>query len=455
MNILSVAIVFCGLVALSTGAYNYAEVIQKSLLFYEAQRTGVLPANNRIPWRGNTFVTDRGTNGEDLSGGYFDAGDHVKFGFPGAGAITMLAWGMYDSKAGYQKSGEWNNALAALRWGTDFMIKAHPSANVFYVQVGNGREDHSFWGRPEQWTGSNPRPVLRATTALPASETAAETAAALAAAGMVFLANNETQYGATLLSHAEQLYIFATTYRGHYHVSFPEIDEFYRSWSGYGDEFLWAAAWLYRATHEDKFRVDYNRWWTEFNLGTRPSEASWDLKQAQAQILLAKIDGSAQFVNAARAFCDWVVNDVPRTPRGLAFISMWGSLRHTSNAAYVCLVAATAGINTSVYNAFAKSQIDYMLGDAGRSFVVGYGVNPPQRPHHTSSSCPNMPAPCTWEQFSSPAPNPQTLTGALVGGPDINDHHVDDRADYVSNEVTIDYNAGFQSALAQLCYLYN
>jgi endoglucanase len=455
MKILSLALVISALVALSAGDYNYAEVIQRSLLFYEAQRTGVLPASNRIPWRGNTFVTDRGLNGEDLSGGYFDAGDHVKFGFPGAGAITMLAWGMYEFKAGYQKSGEWANAVAALRWGTDFLIKAHPSANVFYVQVGNGREDHSFWGRPEQWTGSNPRPVLRATTTAPASETAAEAAAALAASAMVFLENGEAQYGATLLLHAEQLYIFATTYRGHYHVTFPEVDEFYRSWSGYGDEFLWAAAWLYRATHEDKFRVDYNRWWTEFNLGTRPSEASWDLKQAQAQILLAKIDGSPQFVNAARAFCDWVVYEVPRTPRGLAFISVWGSLRHVSNAVHVCLVAATAGINTSVYNTFGKSQIDYILGDSGRSFVVGYGVNPPQRPHHTSSSCPNMPATCTWDNFHSPAPNPQVLHGALVGGPDINDNHVDDRADYVSNEVTIDYNAGFQSALAQMCYLYN
>lgn len=52
--------------------YNYAEVIEKSLLFYEAQRTGRLPANNRIPWRGDSFVTDVGDDGEDLSGGYFD-----------------------------------------------------------------------------------------------------------------------------------------------------------------------------------------------------------------------------------------------------------------------------------------------------------------------------------------------------------------------------------------------
>lgn len=454
MKILSVVLII-SLAAIAAGDYNYAEVIQRSLLFYEAQRTGVLPPTNRIPWRGNTFVTDQGINGEDLSGGYFDAGDHVKFGFPGAGAITYLAWGLYDSREGYQRSGYWNDAIAALRWGTDYLIKAHPSANVLYVQVGNGREDHSFWGRPEQWTGSNPRPTLRATTTAPASEVAAETAAALAASGLVFLSNGETQYGGLLIQHAEQLYNFATTYRGNYHETFPEVDEFYRSWSGYGDEFLWAAAWLFRATGVERYRTEYNQWWVQFNLSTRPSEASWDLKQAQAQALLAKIDGSPQFVTAATNFCNWLVNEVPRTPLGLAHLSVWGSLRHVSNAAYVCLVAASAGINPGPYNAFAKSQIDYILGDAGRSFVVGYGVNPPQRPHHTSSSCPNMPAVCNWDNFHSPAPNPQILHGALVGGPDVNDHHVDDRSDYISNEVTIDYNAGFQSSLAQLVYLYN
>ena len=43
-----------------------------SLLFYEAQRSGKLPDNNRIPWRGDSSLNDQGVNGEDLSGGYHD-----------------------------------------------------------------------------------------------------------------------------------------------------------------------------------------------------------------------------------------------------------------------------------------------------------------------------------------------------------------------------------------------
>jgi len=40
------------------------------------------------------------------------------------------------------------------------------------------------------------------------------------------------------------------------------------------------------------------------------------------------------------------------------------------------------------------------------------------------------------------------LYGALCGGPGENDEWADDRTDYVRNEVALDYNAGFQSALA-------
>jgi hypothetical protein len=72
MKLLSFALLLSGFGTLSAGNYNYSEVIGLSLLFYEAQRTGVLPSTNRIPWRGDSFVTDIGQNGEDLTGGYFD-----------------------------------------------------------------------------------------------------------------------------------------------------------------------------------------------------------------------------------------------------------------------------------------------------------------------------------------------------------------------------------------------
>ena len=46
----------------------------------------------------------------------------------------------------------------------------------------------------------------------------------------------------------------------------------------------------------------------------------------------------------------------------------------------------------------------------------------------------------------------QVLFGALVGGPKSADdyNYQDIRSDYICNEVTTDYNAGFQSAVAAL-----
>lgn len=46
------------------------------------------------------------------------------------------------------------------------------------------------------------------------------------------------------------------------------------------------------------------------------------------------------------------------------------------------------------------------------------------------------------------------MYGALVGGPNQTDQYVDDREDYVQNEVTIDYNAAYQSSIAELCKFY-
>jgi hypothetical protein len=43
-----------------------------SMLFYEAQRSGKLPADQRVTWRKDSALGDKGNNGEDLTGGYYD-----------------------------------------------------------------------------------------------------------------------------------------------------------------------------------------------------------------------------------------------------------------------------------------------------------------------------------------------------------------------------------------------
>jgi hypothetical protein len=245
---------------------------------------------------------------------------------------------------------------------------------------------------------------------------------------------------------------FADTYRAKYSDSVPEVANFYNSWSGYGDELAWGAAWMYRATGEQKYLNDAARFQSEFGqVNGRPAQFGWDDKTAGFQILMAKLTNDTQYKTQAASFCDWVVDQAPKTPKGLVHLDQWGALRHAGNVAFVCMQAGDAGINKDKYYNFARKQIGYMLGDTGRSFVCGYGNNPPTRPHHRSSSCPNRPAVCDYNTgYSNPGPNPQTLYGALVGGPDTQDNYNDSRDDYVQNEVATDYNAGFQSALAGL-----
>ena len=54
--------------------------MQLSILFYEAQRSGKMPKNKRIPWRFDSELDDGKDLGLDLTGGWHDAGDHIKFG---------------------------------------------------------------------------------------------------------------------------------------------------------------------------------------------------------------------------------------------------------------------------------------------------------------------------------------------------------------------------------------
>ena len=65
---------------LASAQFDYNLALKKSILFYEAQRSGALPANNRVSWRRNTFLDDGVDVGVDLSGGYFDGS--CLFSFP-------------------------------------------------------------------------------------------------------------------------------------------------------------------------------------------------------------------------------------------------------------------------------------------------------------------------------------------------------------------------------------
>lgn len=71
----------------------------------------------------------------DLVGGYYDAGDHVKFGLPMAFSVTMLSWGVIEFREEIKDLNQMGHTLWAIRWGTDYFMKAHTQPNVLWGQV--------------------------------------------------------------------------------------------------------------------------------------------------------------------------------------------------------------------------------------------------------------------------------------------------------------------------------
>ncbi|MBA0642412.1 hypothetical protein Goklo_026801, partial [Gossypium klotzschianum] len=127
--------------------HDYHDALRKSILFFEGQRSGKLPPDQRVKWRRDSALRDGSTAGVDLTGGYYDAGDNVKFGFPMAFTTTLLAWSIIDF--GRNMGPELKNAVKAVKWSTDYLLKATAKPGVVYVQVGDAYSDHSCWERPE------------------------------------------------------------------------------------------------------------------------------------------------------------------------------------------------------------------------------------------------------------------------------------------------------------------
>ena len=93
---------------------------------------GKLPRHNNVSWRGNSCLKDgkldkSGAVIKDLVGGYYDAGDAIKFHFPKAFAMTMLSWSVIEYSAKYEAAGELAHVKEIIKWGTDYFLKTFNS----------------------------------------------------------------------------------------------------------------------------------------------------------------------------------------------------------------------------------------------------------------------------------------------------------------------------------------
>ncbi|MEM2972273.1 MAG: glycoside hydrolase family 9 protein, partial [Candidatus Bathyarchaeia archaeon] len=467
VSIVSIALAFTVLLsatiipsAYTASTHNYGEALQKAIFFYMEQRSGDLPDNNPVIWRADSCLKD------PVTGGYFDAGDHVKFGLPMAYSVAMLGWAAYEYKSALSSAGLLDELQDAIKWGADYFVKCHTATNEFVYQVGDGGQDHGFWGPAEVLDVKMSRPSYKVTSSSPGSTVVAETAAALAIAYIVVGNSN-------YLTHAKQLFDFAYSTKSD--SGYTAANGYYDSWSGFWDELAWAATWLYLATNDSAYLTKaeecVKNWGKEgqTNYWSWKWAHCWDDVHYGAQILLARITGKQEYIDSIdRSFAFWIPDyaskfgssipgydgsKVTYTPGGLAYLDQWGSLRYATTQAFLAFVWSdyvSDSNKKSVLQAFGEKQVNYALGSNPRSgsYVCGFGSNPPYKPHHRTAHG-------SWaNDISTPDISRHILHGALVGGPDSGDSWKDDRSDYTKNEVACDYNAGFVGALAKMYALY-
>ncbi|XP_015083721.1 endoglucanase 25 [Solanum pennellii] len=477
---------------------NYTLALRKALMFFNAQKSGKLPKHNNVSWRGNSCLqdgkSDDSTMFKNLVGGYYDAGDAIKFNFPQSFALTMLSWSVIEYSAKYEAAGELAHVKDTIKWGTDYLLKTFNSSadtiDRIAAQVGKGDttggatepNDHYCWVRPEDIDYA--RPV---TECHGCSDLAAEMAAALASASIVFKDNKA--YSQKLVHGARTLFKFSRDQRGRYSVG-NEAETFYNS-TGYWDEFIWGAAWLYYATGNSSY----------LQLATTPGIAkhagafwggpdygvlSWDNKLTGAQVLLSRmrlfLSPGYPYEEILRTFhnqtsiimCSYlpIFTSFNRTKGGLIQLNHGRPqpLQYVVNAAFLATLfsdylaaADTPGwycgpnfYSTDVLRKFAETQIDYILGKNPRkmSYVVGFGNHYPKHVHHRGASIPKNKVKYNckggWKYRDSSKANPNTIVGAMVAGPDKHDGFRDVRSNYNYTEPTLAGNAGLVAALVAL-----
>ncbi|QRV91361.1 endoglucanase [Ceratobasidium sp. AG-Ba] len=448
---------------------QWSTLLGNLIYFYEAQRSGKLPSTNRVSWRNSSALNDGSDIGKDLTGGYYDAGDYIKCTYPLSFVLTSVCWGAIEFGSGYDDAKQTPYLDDMLRWGLDWLIRAHPEEGSLVVQVGNGDLDNNYWGGDQDIP--NPRPSYLINSTYPGTDAAASASAAFSACSILYsgsrttFANSapaslsDTNYASTLQTHATQLYNLAAKSKfATFTSSVPAVKDVYPS-SGYQDELVLGALMLGAATNSSTLISQALSWYQSAGLSGADNVFNWDSKGPGLAIMFAQLAKAqpqlfpsssplSDWQSEAESYFDRIVNGKSRgtlTSGGLLYYdgdSDEASLNPSLNAAMLMLHYAPLATNNdkkSMYTSYARNQISYALGNNPMSapYVVGSNPNSPSNPH----SAPASGGSDINNINSSPPQELNVLYGAIVGGPDKSDRFFDIRDDWPETEVALDYNA--------------
>ncbi len=440
--------------------HNYYEALAMSLYFFDSNACGKNITDGPLTWRGDCHTYDAeasvgsldgslksvvdpdGDGKVDVSGGWHDAGDHIKFNLTIGFGLSSLGMSEYLNEGIYEKAGARDHLEYEMRWGADYLMKTtylDDSGNVAAIAhvVADGNTDHSFWTSPEVQTYD--RPVYWLTASKNNSAVCGEMASGLLGAAYV-LKDSDPAYSAECIKYAKALIDFGTKNVGN---EGGGLSSFYGTDSMYQDEMALASAWLYILGEGDKPTLKPNA--GQYNGMYDYYLYCWDKVWQGYSALMYKATGDSAYSEELK----FELNNQGGLSEGTYNADGWGASRYNCAKQMNSYILADGDANSS-YAKGAKYQIDTILGDNsyGYSFLIGFGDKWPTHIHHRAAN--------PGGDGITSAQNPEakyTNYGMLVGG--IDGSGYEDHADrYQYTEGALDYNGCFAIACAFAANLY-
>jgi endoglucanase len=371
----------------------------------------------------------------DVTGGWYDAGDHGKYVVNGGISVwTLLNLHEWTGGKAFpdraQAIPEAGNGIPDLldeaRWELEFLLAMQlpdgarmrlpidqndPSKPLQFSDVDAGGMAHHKVA-DERWTTIPMRPDRDPERRFlyPPSTAATLNLAAVAAQCARIWAKIDPAFSRRCLGAATRAWAAAER-----NPRIFAVGDFAGS-GGYGDrdisdEAFWAAAELYATTGDARFR-DTVTASPHYRTGVK-NEHGWPATAPLGFATLALASANAGIRDDARAAITAAADRFERERAEVAYRVpyagdryIWGSNSNLLNRAMLLLMAAR-WTGEPRYREAAGDVMDYLLGrnPLGQSYVSGYGTRPMTNPHHRF-----------WARQKDPA-YPSPPPGALSGGP--------------------------------------
>lgn len=466
----------------------FAAMVPGLIRFFGVQRSGnTAPLVHAASHLDDGVAVGGPQNGlaVDLAGGWYDAGDYIKFSLTTAYASFLQLFALRELAPAGLAAPLRTAIRTEARIGLEYLLKAHPTAGSFYFQVADGL-DHDVGDRlPENDTAyGGPRPAYYGLGA----NTAGKAAAALALGSQEWAADDPS-FAATCLTAAQEIYALGKSIvdgtssdpKFQLLVSCVETPAEYAADAlncGFYEEDSWrddmtmAAVTLYEATGTAQYLTDavalgaeLEAAYSSLGLLNLHDEALYKLHpHLPASGAFTQADVLAQLQIDAERIRKRALKD--RYNAGQKSF-LWGSAADMSGDAVTCeLFNKLSG--DPQYRQVARWQLDFLLGrnPFGVSLIAGAGTVYPLQPHHQVAKL----LPAAWYAAGS-------VVGSVAGGPakksqypfrgdpdlkaavlgDVSSpfapfehgrfRYHDIHEDYVSNEPAIDANANVLAAV--------